>query len=144
VLNRKDSNVGTEITASGESGASGTTLDAGCIFCLIIGGKIPATVVRDTERALAFRDINPQAPTHVLVIPKTHAYANAVEIAAGDPALAAELLREAGEVAAAEGLAEDGYRLVFNTGDYAGQTVYHVHLHVLGGDALGRFGVPAE
>ena len=144
MLNRKDSNVGTEITASGESGASGTTLDAGCIFCLIIEGKIPATVVRDTERALAFRDINPQAPTHVLVIPKTHAYANAVEIAAGDPALAAELLREAGEVAAAEGLAEDGYRLVFNTGDHAGQTVYHVHLHVLGGDALGHFGVPAE
>jgi histidine triad (HIT) family protein len=144
VLNRKDSNVGTEITASGESEASGTTLDAGCIFCLIIGGKIPATVVRDTERTLAFRDINPQAPTHVLVIPKTHAYANAVELAAGDPALAAELLREAGEVAAAEGLAEDGYRIVFNTGDYAGQTVYHVHLHVLGGDALGHFGVPPE
>jgi histidine triad (HIT) family protein len=144
VLNRKDSNVGTEITASGESEASGTTLDAGCIFCLIIGGKIPATVVRDTDRVLAFRDINPQAPTHVLVIPKTHAYANAVELAAGDPALAAELLREGGAVAAAEGLAEDGYRLVFNTGDYAGQTVYHVHLHVLGGDALGHFGVPAE
>jgi histidine triad (HIT) family protein len=136
--------VGTEITASGESEASGTTLDAGCIFCLIIGGKIPATVVRDTERALAFRDINPQAPTHVLVIPKTHAYPNAVELAAGDPALAAELLREAGGVAAAEGLAEDGYRIVFNTGDHAGQTVYHVHLHVLGGDALGHFGVPAE
>ena len=136
--------MGTEITASDESGASGTTLDESCIFCLIVSGKIPATVVRDAERTLAFRDINPQAPTHVLVIPKTHAYPNAVELASGDPALAAELLREAGEVAAAEGLTEDGYRLVFNTGDYAGQTVYHVHLHVLGGDALGRFGVPAE
>jgi histidine triad (HIT) family protein len=136
--------VGMGITASGESEAAGTTLDPGCIFCLILGGKIPATVVRETERTLAFRDINPQAPAHVLVIPKTHAYSTAVELAAGDPALAAELLREAGEVAAAEGLVEDGYRLVFNTGDYAGQTVYHVHLHVLGGDALGHFGVPPE
>jgi histidine triad (HIT) family protein len=132
------------ITATGESDASGTTLDPGCIFCLILGGKIPAAVVRETERTFSFRDINPQAPVHVLVIPKTHAYANAVELAAGDPELAAELLREAGEVAAAEGLTADGYRLVFNTGDYAGQTVYHVHLHVLGGDALGHFGVPAE
>jgi histidine triad (HIT) family protein len=136
--------VGTGITASGESGAWSTTFDPGCIFCLILDGKIPATVVRETERTLAFRDINPQAPVHVLVIPKTHAYANAVELAVGDPALAAELLREAGEVAKAEGLAEDGYRLVFNTGDYAGQTVYHVHLHVLGADALGHFGVPPE
>jgi histidine triad (HIT) family protein len=136
--------VGTEITASGESGGSGTTLDAGCIFCLIIAGKIPATVVRDTERTLAFRDINPQAPSHVLVIPKTHAYSNAVELAAGDPALAAELLREAGQVAAAEGLAE-GYRIVFNTGPDARQSVYHVHLHVIGGALLGTSaGVDSE
>jgi len=134
--------VGQGITASGESGASGTTFEAGCIFCLIISGKIPADVVRQTERTLAFRDIAPQAPAHLLVVPKTHAYANAAELAAGDPGLAAELLREAGELAAIEGLAEGGYRLVFNTGDYAGQTVYHVHLHVLGGDPLGRFGVP--
>ena len=136
--------MGTGITASGESGASGTTFDPGCIFCLILSGKIPATVVRETERTFAFRDIAPQAPTHVLVIPRTHAYPNAAELAAGDPALAAELLREGAEVAAAEGLTGDGYRLVFNTGDHAGQTVYHVHLHVLGGDALGRFGVPLE
>jgi histidine triad (HIT) family protein len=79
----------------------------------------------------------------VLVIPKTHAYANAAELAAGDPALAAELLREAGEVAKAEGLTEGGYRIVFNTGDHAGQTVYHVHAHVVGGDRLGPFGTPA-
>lgn len=134
--------MGQEITASGESAAAGTTFEAGCIFCSIARGAIPATVVRQTERTLTFRDIAPQAPAHLLVIPKTHAYANAAELAAGDPGLAAELLREAGVVAAAEGLAEDGYRMVFNTGDYAGQTVFHVHLHVLGGDALGRFGVP--
>jgi histidine triad (HIT) family protein len=141
-LKGKDSNVGQEITASGETPASGTTFEAGCIFCSILRGTIPAAVVRRSERTLAFRDIAPQAPTHLLVIPTTHAYANAAELAAGDPALAAELLREAGAVAADEGLAEDGYRLVFNTGDYAGQTVAHVHVHVLGGDALGRFGVP--
>lgn len=134
--------MGQTITASGESGASNTTFDSGCIFCSIIAGKIPATVVRETERTFAFRDIAPQAPTHVLVIPKTHAYPNAERLAAGDPGLAAELLREAGAVAAAEGLAEDGYRIVFNTGGHAGQTVYHVHAHVLGGDPLGRFGTP--
>jgi len=134
--------VGQEITASGESAAADTTFEAGCIFCSIARGTIPATVVRKSGRTLAFRDIAPQAPAHLLVIPTTHAYANAAELAVGDPALAAELLREAGAVASAEGLAEDGYRLVFNTGDYAGQTVDHVHLHVLGGEALGRFGVP--
>lgn len=135
--------MGQTITVSGESDAPDTTFDAGCIFCSIIAGKIPSTVVRETERIFAFRDIAPQAPTHVLVIPKTHAYANAAELAAGDPALAAELLREAGEVAKGEGLAEGGYRIVFNAGDHAGQTVYHVHAHVLGGDPLGRFGTPA-
>lgn len=134
--------MGQEITASGESSAAGTTLEPGCIFCSILTGAIPATVVRETEHTLAFRDIAPQAPTHALVIPRTHAYANAAELAAGDPELAAELLREGAAVAAAEGLDRDGYRLVFNTGDYAGQTVYHVHLHVLGGEPLGRFGTP--
>jgi histidine triad (HIT) family protein len=136
--------VGQTITVSGESDAPDTTFDPGCIFCSIIAGKIPSTRVRETERTFAFRDIAPQAPSHVLVIPKTHAYANAEQIAAGDPELAAELLREAAAVAAAEGLAEDGYRIVFNTGDYAGQTVYHVHAHVLGGDPLGRFGTPVK
>ncbi|HET9171216.1 MAG TPA: histidine triad nucleotide-binding protein [Actinospica sp.] len=134
--------MGQTITASGESDGSGTTSDAGCIFCSIIAGRIPSTLVRETERTFAFRDIAPQAPVHVLVIPKTHAYADAAQLAAGDPGLAAELLREAGEVAKAEGLAEAGYRIVFNTGDHAGQTVYHVHAHVLGGEPLGRFGTP--
>lgn len=135
--------MGQTITVSGESDAPDTTFEPGCIFCSIIAGKIPSTLVRETERTFAFRDIAPQAPTHVLVVPKTHAYADAAELAAGDPALAAELLREAGEVAKAEGLAEGGYRIVFNSGDDAGQTVYHVHAHVLGGERLGRFGTPA-
>jgi histidine triad (HIT) family protein len=134
--------VGQEITASGESSAAGTTFEPGCIFCSILRGTIPAAVVRETERTLTFRDIAPQAPTHLLVIPRTHAYQNAGALAAGDPDLAAELLREGAAVAAAEGLAGDGYRLVFNTGAHAGQTVFHVHLHVLGGEPLGRFGTP--
>ncbi|GHE46733.1 histidine triad nucleotide-binding protein [Streptomyces longispororuber] len=104
-----------------------------CLFCKIVAKEIPATVVRETETTLAFRDINPQAPTHVLVIPKAH-YADAAALAAGDPAAAADVLREAGEVAAQEGA--DSYRIVFNTGAGAGQTVFHTHAHVLGGRGL--------
>ncbi|GAA2137254.1 histidine triad nucleotide-binding protein [Kitasatospora kazusensis] len=103
-----------------------------CLFCKIVAGQIPATVLRETDGTLTFRDINPQAPTHVLVIPKAH-YANAADLAAGDPAVAAELLTEAGEVAADEKIVESGYRLIFNTGAGAGQTVFHAHVHVLGG-----------
>ncbi|WP_282793995.1 histidine triad nucleotide-binding protein [Streptomyces sp. CC224B] len=104
-----------------------------CLFCKIVAKEVPATIVRETETTLAFRDINPQAPTHVLVIPKAH-YADAAALAAGDPAAAADVLREAGEVAAEEGA--DSYRIVFNTGAGAGQTVFHTHAHVLGGRGL--------
>ncbi|MGW2396534.1 histidine triad nucleotide-binding protein [Kitasatospora sp. NPDC001664] len=104
-----------------------------CLFCKIVAGEIPATVVRKTERTLAFRDISPQAPTHVLVIPHAH-YPNAAELAAAEPEIAGELLAEAGEVAKDEGL--DSYRLIFNTGAGAGQTVFHAHVHVLGGRKL--------
>ncbi|MER8186610.1 HIT domain-containing protein [Kitasatospora sp. NPDC094015] len=104
-----------------------------CLFCTIVAGGIPATVVRETKDTIAFRDINPQAPTHVLVIPRVH-YPNAAALAAAEPAVAAELLTEAGEVAAAEGIAD--YRLIFNTGAGAGQTVFHAHVHVLGGEPL--------
>ncbi|MFI9273768.1 histidine triad nucleotide-binding protein [Kitasatospora sp. NPDC052896] len=109
--------------------------DPDCIFCKIVTRDIPATVVRETDRTLAFRDINPQAPTHVLVVPKAH-YPNAATLAAADPELAAALLTEAAEVAADEKIAESGYRLIFNTGAAAGQTVYHAHVHVLGGQAF--------
>ncbi|MEW1863496.1 histidine triad nucleotide-binding protein [Streptomyces sp. NBC_00669] len=108
-----------------------------CLFCKIVAGDIPATVVRETETTIAFRDINPQAPTHVLVIPRVH-YADAAELAAGDPAAAADVLREAGEVAARENVVDTGYRIVFNTGPGAGQTVFHAHAHVLGGRDLQR------
>jgi histidine triad (HIT) family protein len=108
-----------------------------CLFCKIAAGEIPATVVRETDTTLAFRDINPQAPTHVLVIPRVH-YPNAAELAAGDPGAAADVLREAGEVAAREKVDGSGYRIVFNTGSGAGQTVFHAHAHVLGGRDLQR------
>ena len=114
---------------------------ADCLFCKIVAGEVPATVVRETDTTVAFRDINPQAPTHVLVIPKTH-YPDAASLAAAAPQLAADLLREAGEVADEEKVVSDdggpgtGYRVVFNTGSGAGQTVFHVHAHVLGGRGL--------
>jgi histidine triad (HIT) family protein len=107
-----------------------------CLFCRIVAGEIPAKVVHQTERTLAFRDVNPKAPVHVLVIPKDH-YATAGELGAGDPALAGEVLKAAADVAAAEGLSERGYRFLFNTGPDAGQEVFHVHGHVLGGRPLG-------
>ncbi len=105
-----------------------------CLFCGIVSGDVPAEVVHTTERTMAFRDLNPQAPTHVLVVPRDH-YANAAELAAGDPVASAELVATAAAVATAEG--HDDYRLVFNTGPGAGQTVFHTHLHLLAGRSLG-------
>ncbi|MFF7457278.1 histidine triad nucleotide-binding protein [Kitasatospora sp. NPDC008115] len=104
-----------------------------CLFCKIVAGEIPATVVRKTERVLAFRDIAPKAPLHVLVIPHAH-YPDAAALAADEPEIAGELLAEAGRVAADEGV--ENYRLIFNTGAGAGQTVFHAHVHVLGGKPM--------
>ena len=106
-----------------------------CLFCKIVSGDVPAKIVRESAGTLAFRDINPQAPTHVLVIPRAH-HPTAGELAAADAGLLAEVLREAHQVAVDEGVAEGGYRIVFNTGAQAGQTVFHVHAHVLGGRGL--------
>ena len=107
-----------------------------CLFCRIVAGEIPASVVHETAGTLAFRDIAPKAPTHVLVIPKAH-YATVAELAEADPALAGEVAAAAGQVAVAEGIDASGYRLLFNTGAHAGQEVFHVHGHVLGGAPLG-------
>lgn len=104
-----------------------------CLFCKIVAREIPANIVAEDEHCLAFRDINPQAPTHVLVIPKEHVPSlNQVT----DPAVAGRVLVFARDVAAKEGIAERGYRVVFNTNAEAGQTVFHLHAHVLGGRAL--------
>lgn len=105
-----------------------------CLFCKIVEKQIPATIVRETDTTVAFRDINPQAPTHVLVIPKAH-YENAAALAEGDPKVAADVLKEAKSVAQDEQL-DGNYRIVFNTGAGAGQTVFHAHAHVLGGRGL--------
>jgi histidine triad (HIT) family protein len=106
-----------------------------CLFCRIAAKEIPATVVHETGTTLAFRNIGPEAPVHVLVIPKEH-HANVGELAAAAPALAGELLAAAAAVARAEGLT-DGYRVIFNTGPHGGQEVEHVHAHVVGGAPLG-------
>jgi histidine triad (HIT) family protein len=103
-----------------------------CLFCRIVAGEIPATVVQEGERVLAFRDVNPQAPTHVLVIPRAH-HVNVAALAAAAPEALADLVAMSAEVARDEG---DSYRLVFNTGEQAGQSVFHVHGHVLAGRSM--------
>jgi histidine triad (HIT) family protein len=108
---------------------------ADCLFCGIVAAEIPATRVLETDSVLAFRDINPQAPTHVLVIPKEH-YPDVAALAAADAGLLGEVISNAHQVAAAEAISQLGYRVVFNTGTHAGQTVPHVHAHVLGGRSL--------
>ena len=108
-----------------------------CLFCKILAGTIPSTKVAESELAYAFRDVNPVMPTHVLVVPRTH-IANAGELQhPGDAEDLAAVFALANEVAAAEGLGERGYRLVFNVGADSGNTVPHLHLHVLGGRSMG-------
>jgi histidine triad (HIT) family protein len=103
-----------------------------CLFCGIAAGEIPATLVLEGDRAIAFRDISPQAPTHVLVIPRDH-YQDVAALAAADDGLLGEIVAQAHKVAVAEGIDGSGYRIVFNTGREGGQTVGHVHAHLLGG-----------
>lgn len=111
-------------------------MDQDCLFCRIVAGEIPATVVHETATTLAFRDIRPAAPVHVLVIPKAH-HPDVATLSRADPQLAAEVLAAATAVAEAEGVLGDGFRLLFNNGRNAGQDVFHVHAHVIGGRPLG-------
>ena len=106
-----------------------------CIFCKIVAGGIPAAKIFEDERAVVFRDINPQAPTHALVIPRAHV-ASLDEAGEADESLLGHLLLVAARVARDEGLAESGYRTVINTGAGAGQTVFHIHVHLIGGRRL--------
>lgn len=110
---------------------------AECLFCRIVAGEIPATIVHSTDRVLAFRDIHPQAPVHVLVIPKDH-HPDLAAVSAADPTLVSEVLAAAAQVASAEGLGSSGYRVVINSGPDSGQLVFHAHAHVLGGAPLGK------
>ena len=106
-----------------------------CLFCRIIAGEIPADVVYQDERCLAFRDINPQAPVHVLVIPRDH-IASLKEASSNDEATLGYLLLTATRIAEEQGLSASGFRTVINTGAGAGQSVFHIHAHVLGGRSL--------
>jgi histidine triad (HIT) family protein len=103
-----------------------------CVFCRIVAREVPATVVHETDTVLVFRDLNPQAPTHMLAIPKAH-HADAAAMASADPALAGEVISAARQAAADDGIEASGYRLVFNTGRDGAQTVFHAHCHLLGG-----------
>jgi histidine triad (HIT) family protein len=108
---------------------------ADCLFCKIINHEIPASIVYEDERILAFNDINPQAPTHVLVVPKAH-IATLNDVSAQDDQIVGELVRRAAAIAKTRGISAGGFRTVFNTNREAGQTVFHIHLHLLGGRAM--------
>jgi histidine triad (HIT) family protein len=103
-----------------------------CIFCKIAGKQIPSKIVFEDDKVVAFDDVNPQAPTHVLVVPRKHV-ASVAELTDADAGLMGHLLLAGGKVAKLKGIAEGGYRFVINTGRFGGQTVFHLHLHVLGG-----------
>ena len=107
-----------------------------CIFCRIVAGELPSEEVASTERTYAFRDIEPAMPVHVLVVPRRH-IVSADTVGADDAGVIGEMVQTAQQVARAEGIAERGYRLVFNVGDDARNSVAHLHLHVLGGRPMG-------
>lgn len=107
-----------------------------CLFCKILAGDIPADIVYESDEAIGFRDIKPQAPTHVVIIPRHH-IATINDLGSGDETVVGSLFMAAKQIAADEGLADDGYRVVMNCNAAAGQTVFHIHLHLVGGRALG-------
>jgi histidine triad (HIT) family protein len=108
----------------------------GCLFCDIVAGKIPAKKAFESDSLLAFHDINPQAPVHVLLVPKRHV-ASLLDVDARDDAILGELVRTGRDLARQLGLEERGFRLVFNCGDDAGYSVFHIHIHLIGGRRLG-------
>jgi histidine triad (HIT) family protein len=110
--------------------------DSSCLFCRIAAREIPADIVRESDRLVAFRDTNPQAPTHILLIPKEHIRSIA-DIEDGHGKLLADVAQAATQLAHAEGVAESGWRLVTNVGPDAGQSVFHLHFHLLGGRGMG-------
>lgn len=109
---------------------------ADCLFCRIIAGEIPGNIVYSDDRVVAFKDINPQAPMHVLVVPRRH-IASLNDLTSADDGLVGEMVRRGAVLAKENGFSDRGYRTVFNTNAEAGQTVFHIHLHVLGGRRLG-------
>jgi histidine triad (HIT) family protein len=110
-----------------------------CLFCKIVAGEIPSTTVLDRENVYAFRDIAPSAPVHVLVVPKRH-ISDVRELQRSDGDVLVEMFKAANDVAAGDSIAESGYRVIFNVGPDAGQTIFHLHMHVVGGKPLGPMG----
>ena len=106
-----------------------------CLFCKIVSGEIKGTIVYRDDQATAFRDINPVAPTHILIVPNEH-IASVSALASEDEQLMGHLFTVAGQLAKSEGIAEGGYRLITNTGPDAGQTVFHIHVHLIGGQPM--------
>jgi histidine triad (HIT) family protein len=106
-----------------------------CLFCRIVDGSLPADIVYENDSLVAFRDINPKAPTHILLIPRRHV-ATMNDLQHGDESLVGELFVMAAKIAADEGLADDGYRVVMNCNEAAGQSVFHIHLHLMGGRTM--------
>lgn len=115
------------------------TRDPGCLFCRIISGEIPSSKVYESDHVVAFRDIQPAAPVHVLVVPRTHVR-SVHELSDVDDELAHALMTAIARVASEQGIADDGYRVVTNVGAWGGQTVHHLHFHILGGRQLGTMG----
>ena len=109
--------------------------DPDCLFCKIVAGEIPATRVAEDDLILAIRDIAPRAPTHILIMPREH-IASAADLTDADAALLGRIFGKAAEIARSEGIAEGGYRIVTNIGDWGGQTVDHLHFHLMGGRAF--------
>jgi histidine triad (HIT) family protein len=106
-----------------------------CLFCRIVDGGLPADIVYENDSLIAFRDINPKAPTHILLIPRRHV-ATMNDLQDGDESLVGDLFITAARIAADEGLADDGYRVVMNCNEAAGQSVFHIHLHLMGGRTM--------
>lgn len=107
-----------------------------CLFCRIVAGEIPATRVHEDDDLLAFEDIKPEAPVHILIVPKRH-ISTLNDLGSADDALVGAMIRQAAIIARNRGIEGDGYRTVFNCNSHAGQTVFHIHLHLLGGRRLG-------
>ena len=109
-----------------------------CVFCKIVAGEIPSTKLYETQDVLAFADIAPAAPFHAVIIPKAHSLESAAEVTAQNSAIIAKIFEAAAVIAKENGLDQDGFRVVTNCGEYAGQTVQHIHFHLMGGGLLGK------
>ena len=112
-----------------------TTRDPACLFCRIVAGELPSTLVLEHDEVIAIRDIAPRAPTHILLMPRDH-IPSAADLTIDDAALLGRLFAAAAEIARAEGIAENGYRIVTNVGAWGGQTVDHLHFHLMGGRSM--------